>query len=643
MCGIAGVVYREPREPGELAATGRKMARALAHRGPDGEGVWIDPGGRVVLAHRRLAIVDLSADGHQPMHDETGRRIIVYNGEIYNHPELRSELGNAGAHLRGHSDTEVLQAALREWGHERALGKCIGMFAFAEWDAGLQRLLLARDRAGKKPLYLYSEPGAVWFASEIKSLIAGMGRKPPLQPEAIHHYLTLGYIPAPMTAYQGITELSPGSWALLSNDLSWRSGTYWMLPEAASGARRPNEDDVVEEIDRLLSDAVRLRLRADVPVGIFLSGGIDSGLLTAMAARHASEPVRTFTVVFGEGEVDEREMAAEVSARYQTRHEAILLSPNVRDLLPRVARAFDEPFADPSALPTFAVAEAAAASVQVVLNGEGADELFGGYRRALAIRHLFGTLGAPLRVLPPFAVRAVNGALPTPRGHRGSYAFAHRLIRGAEASPASRYILWTSDGFDEEEKRILYGGATRYRPTTSVLEERIGVSGTSRGDIAFMSTDFVVGMGDCLLTKIDIATMAHGLEGRSPFLDHRVIELARSLDPRVLIPGLSTKYLLRRLAVRYLPQSVVRAPKRGFEIPLVRWMSHELRTFVHEVCLDPGGLLGELFDRRALERALLSPGTRIDPGGQAKRLWNLLMLALWDHEARSARTHAGAS
>ena len=639
MCGIAGAFAPAgERLDGLVEATGR-MVRALAHRGPDHEGLWADAGAGVSLGYRRLAIVDLTADGQQPMRSADGRFVLVFNGEIYNHPGLRDELAQAGAGFRGRSDTEVLLAGIQNWGFQATLDKAAGMFGLAVWDARDRCLRLARDRAGKKPIYYIAGPRAFHFASEIKAFKAA-GLELSTDTNALWHYLSLGYIPSPRTAYREVRELPAGCCLTIGQDLEPRIDRYWWLAPPSDGVAPRGE--VIEEVETRLTLAVAQRLRADVPVGVFLSGGIDSGLVTALAARSSGRPVRTFTVTFDDGPFDEGPLASQVVERYATEHQAIRLAPDVEALLPRVAAAYDEPFADPSALPTYAVAEAAGRELKVVLNGEGADEIFAGYRRHLAVWH--AARWERWIPLPGGLLRTVAWRLPRPSGFRTPYALLSRAARGAGLPPAERYLAWSSDGFTEEEKALILRRSVARAPSTAATLDRETSWLGERGPVGgFMALDFVVSLGDCLLVKMDIATMAHSLEARSPFLDHRLVDYVAALPRRALFDGRTTKPLLRALAARRLPPDIVDAPKRGFEIPLVAWVSGPLRPMIADLCLSRDGVMGDLFDRGQVEALLTRrPPFRLDDERWAKRLWTLLMLALWDRMCRRAPVTAEA-
>lgn len=634
MCGIAGM-FSPGGAADELLAITTRMARVLAHRGPDHQGVWTD-GREVALANRRLAIIDLSADGEQPMHSASGRFTIVLNGEIYNFTEIRHELEQAGHGFRGHSDTEVLLAAIDHWGLSEGIGRAVGMFAIALWDHRDHVLTLVRDRAGKKPLYVATAGGVLYFASEIKALRDGGRLTLSVDDTALDDYLSVGYIPAPRTIYREITEVAPGSWMTINRQLERRQQRYWSLPTPS--ASRVTAEEAIEETDRRLTLAVTQRLRADVPVGAFLSGGIDSGIMTAIAAKQSAAPVKTFTIVFDEGGFDEGPLACLVAERYATDHQTIHLSPDVRQLLPKVVRAWDEPFADPSALPTYAVSEAASRHVKVVLNGEGADELFAGYRRALAARYASPVAGL---FEGSSSVSKAVALLPAPRRFRSPYSFLHRTVRGFGQGAVDRYLTWSTDGLTEAEKAALQPQSRP--PGTTADRLAVSLAALDGRDVLdhFMAMDFTLSLADCLLVKIDIATMAHSLEGRSPFLDHRVVEWAAGLPRPALFDGATTKPLLRRLAARYLPEPLLRAPKRGFEIPLTQWVEGPLRPMIRDLCYSKSGLLAQRFDRAALER--LIDGNAGDRDRRAKQVWILLMLAAWDEWCRPTLSAASAA
>jgi asparagine synthase (glutamine-hydrolysing) len=631
MCGIAGFIAREPDRQLERARTLEQMLEALRHRGPDGTGLWRDPSGFAALGHRRLAIIDPSPTGGQPMEDAEGRWVLSLNGEIYNYVELRSELEHAGVKFRGTSDTEVLLAACARWGIDQALERAVGMFAFAAWEDDRRVLHLARDRVGKKPLYYARMGAALWFASEIKALCK-IGRGPlPIDGEAIYHYLSLGFIPGPGTVYRGVEEVPPGHRLEVNAALDVRCHRYWRLPTKAR--RHVSFAEIVENVELRLKTAVTERLRADVTVGVFLSGGVDSGLITAIAAQQTGAPLKTFTVGLDSPDLDESRLAARMATRYRTDHSELRVGDRIEDLLLDVSRTYDEPFADPSAVPTFALAREAARSVKVVLNGEGGDELFGGYRRHLAARY-FGPLERLTGGIGVAGLRRIGEVLPRSRGSRTPYTFLQRALRGLDVDPYARYVSWSSDGFDEHEKhRLLRSAPSAARSTTTYLSERFTDLKALPSLDHLAALDFLLAMPDCLLVKLDMATMAHGLEARCPFLDHRLVEWVGHIARSRVFGRLDTKPVLRALARKYLPADVVTAPKRGFEVPVKRWMREDLNQMARDLCLREGGIVLELCDRKQVTR-LIEGQTGLDEDRWAKRLWLLLMLALWDLRGR---------
>lgn len=629
MCGIAGCFIFDGTSSGSHD-TVAKMIGCLSHRGPDGEGLWCNEDRSVCLGHRRLAIIDLGVQGAQPMCSRNGRYSLSYNGEIYNFVEIRSALEKLGIEFKGYSDTEVLLLAIQEWGVECTLDRIVGMFAFALWDSQTKKLYLVRDRAGKKPLYYLDNRGQLLFASELKSFRSVPGLQLSISTTAIYHYLSLSYVPAPMTVYKEIKEIPPGHVMVWDKCGHSETRSYWQT-FFGTGPRLSLEE-AAETADHYLNEAVKIRLRADVPVGVFLSGGIDSGLITAIAARNSTLPVKTFSATFGDSQFDESALARQVAERYGTDHHELRLSPKLDDLLPRVARAFDEPFGDPSAVPTYAISEAAAQHVKVILNGEGSDELFGGYRRHYAVK-LFDQITPLVKLLPHSVWRELHAMLPQPKGFRSRYAFIYRFLRGFGVTQYQRYLLWGADGFEEEEKQLLFGGDIPIQPTSEYLASHFMALPEDNTLHHFMALDFLSGMADVLLVKMDIATMAHSLEARSPFLDHRLINWANSLDRRDMLRGWQTKPVLRYLAKCYLPDDIVYAPKRGFELPVVEWMRGSLRDLVHDACLNKKSIILDMFENNWV-RELLEGRLPMDHERRAKRCWLLLMLALWDWYCR---------
>jgi len=635
----------------------RAMADSLRHRGPDDEGYWTQPRDGIGFAHRRLSIIDLEG-GRQPITNEDGRVVTVFNGEIYNYRELREELIGSGHAFKTQTDTEVI-VHLYEQDGVGLVEKLRGMFAIAIWDDDASQLVLIRDRVGKKPLYYCETDGEFLFASEIKGIVAGRRGPLELDEQSLADYLAWGAIHAPATIYRQVRAVEPGELLVIRDCRVSHRTVYWrqrMLPKSEVSKR-----EAVDEIDRLLREAVRLRLRSDVPVGSFLSGGIDSGIVTAIAAQEHPDRLTTITIGFEDGSFDERPLARLVADRYATDHHEVLVRPEVAKDLPRIAQAYDQPFADSSAIPSYYVAKAAREFVKVVLNGDGGDETLAGYRRYVAAR-INGLLlwadGPACRGI----WRSLSRSLPVPRRYRSGYAFVHRLIRGMAMEPVARYLAWSVDGIDEHNLRTLCGAGgcgagacgTGFQPVRS--DGRCRVDGMDRTDRLagrvldrladsgpvdrMLGADFATILPHDLLVKMDIATMAHGVEARSPLLDHELVEAVSRYPEAAKLGGFRTKPLLRALSRRYVPRAVQKAPKRGFEVPLVRWLRGELRGLCEDVVLSRDGLLADLFDRSALER-LVREKERVDPARWSRCVWHLLMLGMWDACVRSVSVNIG--
>jgi asparagine synthase (glutamine-hydrolysing) len=627
MCGIAGIW-------GEVTTERLKaMAHALRHRGPDDEGFWLSPEIGIGFANRRLSIIDLEG-GRQPISNEDGSIIAIFNGEIYNYRELREDLIARGHRFKTQSDTEVIVHLYEDHGADLAT-KLRGMFAIAIWDDYQRQLVLIRDRVGKKPLY-YSDAGSEFlFASEIKGIVAGSKVSLSRDEQAVADYLVWAAIPAPATIYREVRSLQPSELLVVRDRRIVQRERYWrpeMLPKV-----RISRQEAVDQVDQLIHDAVRLRLRSDVPVGSFLSGGIDSGIITAIAAQQSTRPLTTITIGFADGSFDERPLAKLVAQRYGTEHHEVLIEPHVAADLPRIAQAYDQPFGDSSAIPSYYVAQAARRYVKVVLNGDGGDELFAGYRRYVAAR-ISGVLAWADRPMCRPIWRFLSNRLPVPREFRSAYAFVHRLARGMGMEPGPRYLAWTVDGLDVQGALDLC--RDDHESGTLGWFERIArVEGQTDGILQglrecgpvdrMLAADFMTILPGDLLVKMDIATMAHGLEARSPLLDHELVDVVCRYPEALKLSGFQTKPLLRALGGRYLPAALCNAPKRGFEVPLVRWLRGELRSLAEDVVLAGNGLLLDLFERRSLER-LLREGQGLDPARWSRRVWLLLMLGMWD-------------
>jgi asparagine synthase (glutamine-hydrolysing) len=621
MCGICGKIYFDP----ERLVTQQEvlqMSHTLAHRGPDGEGVWAN--GNVGLAHRRLAIIDLRAIAAQPMSNADGSVWITFNGEIYNFRELRADLEARGYRFRTQSDTEVIIHAYEAYGRG-CLERLRGMFAFAIWDARTRVLLLARDRVGKKPLFYWVGRDCLLFASEIKALLAD--RAVPLAPDpiAVDHFLALHYVPAPHTAFQGIYKLPAAHWLEVRHG-QIETGRYWKLRYTPK--QHLTEQDAMAELRWRLAEAVRLRLVSDVPLGAFLSGGIDSSAVVAYMAQEAASPVRTFAVGFEENAFDERPFARMVAERYGTEHTEMVVKAPVTDILPRLVWHYDEPFGDSSAVPSYAIAALTRQYVTVVLNGDGGDENFAGYDRYFMHRMLCHGDKVPRQVWR--TVAALTRRLPVAWHHHVLYKRLARAVELLAQVPERRYVRWFGL-CTPEERHHLYTAAFRATVGGSDPEalfvEVFGQSDAEEWTDAALAADVQLYLADDLLVKMDRATMAHSLEARSPFLDHSLMEFVASLPAHFKLAGRNKKYLLKAALRGVLPDVVLDRPKMGFSAPIAHWFCDELREMAYDVLLSPTALQRGYFRKQAMAQLLDEHcAGRQD---HAETLWQLLVLELW--------------
>ncbi len=607
MCGICGIATTHGAADVEAL---RAMSDLLVHRGPDSAGEHVDGG--VALAARRLSIIDLE-HGDQPIANEDGSCVVVQNGEIYNYPELRRELERAGHELRTHCDTEALVHLYEEHGPGFA-ERLRGMFAAAIWDARRRRLVLARDRYGIKPLYYRHVGGELRFASELRALPRGE-----IDLDALEAFLAFNSIPAPHSIFRDVRKLPAG------HVLVWEDGEVSLEryarpgPAAEDELRTGDEAEIVEELRARLRDSVRAHLLSDVPVGVLLSGGVDSAVLAALAAQETPEPVHTFTIGFAERSFDERDDARLVAERYGTAHHELLVRPEPELLLRALAEAFDEPFADSSALPTYLVSQLAAEHVKVALSGEGGDELFGGYYTYVA--DLTADHLAPLAR----AVRPLVEALPASTRKASLDYKAKRFVRAAHLPPLERHHGW-KEIFSAEARGELTGRHAAFDPV-SVYRARYAETAGAPELARLQDVDFGVYLVDDLLVKTDRASMAHSLEARVPFLDPLVTNLAFALPTRLKVRGLAKKVLLRKAAEPLLPAEVVHGRKRGFSIPAAAWLRGELEPFARTT-LSPENLQRQGFFQT-------QPVTRLIDEHVAGRedwsrqLWGLLAFTLW--------------
>ena len=609
MCGVVGAL----RVPLAVLDAVPPALATMAHRGPDDSG-WTDTEqGRIGMT--RLAVMDPAA-GQQPMSRD--RVSLVFNGEIYNFKELRTDLEKRGHTFRTNSDTEVLLAMYLQHGMGM-LDALVGMFAFAIVDERTGVTVLARDRFGKKPLYYARVGSGLAFASEIKALrpiLAASGVQPAIRDQGVYDYLTLSVIPQPDTIFAGIDVLEPGSHLTIDAD-GIRTERWWR-PEFKTHDVPVHE--ARERVRELMADSVRLRLRSDVPLGVFLSGGVDSSVIAYEAAQVLGETVHAFTVATGGG-LDESAVAGRTATSLGIRSTVLPLEFDSLESLHKVVDHYDQPFADSSAIPSLALSRLAREHVTVVLNGDGGDEVFGGYRRHVAA-HLAGRLsGVPDRLLG-VAERGLSGRGATPR--RGAAGFAQRIVRGLRLDPEDRYLVWSADMLLDADKRQIWRGG-------GVTDTKDRVRATRRGNLGALDqqlvTDIDLNLLSALLVKVDMATMAHSLEGRSPFLDHRVAEYVWSLPAHVRLPRGRAKGLLRDSYQGLLSDEVIRGKKKGFEVPVDRWLAEDWRSLVGDVLTVPSARVKSYVDAAAVDE--LVAGTRWPEKNTTYLVYALLVLELW--------------
>ena len=655
MCGFAGFFGggEWAHNPEQRVAD---MAQAIAHRGPDGAGAWADSGQGIALGHRRLSVVDLSPAGHQPMHSASGRFVIAFNGEIYNHLELRSALEDAkGAPAwRGHSDTETLLAACEYWGFEATLARTVGMFAIALCDRHDGRLYLARDRFGEKPLYYGWVGDAFVFGSELKALRAYPGFSNPVCRQALAEYLRFMYVPAPRSIYQGIFKLEAGCLLTIAGMPPAQAPTAPLRPSAScgtlsvrrwwsladiveGGARNPiaDEAEALSALEARLADAVRLQSLADVPLGAFLSGGVDSSAIVALMQQQASRPIKTFAVGFEESGFDESPHARAVAQHLGTEHsELVVTAAEARGVIPQLQMMYDEPFADSSQLPTHLVCRAARQQVTVALSGDAGDELFGGYNRYFwgpRIWRRLALLPYPARQVLSSALAALPASgwdgLAKPLGvvrpgeklHK--LARAIRSVRGLDDLYRNLVSEW------QDPALLVKGEAGQVLEPARLLADALPAEGTEAGPLRMMYRDSMSYLPDDILCKVDRAAMAISLETRVPFLDHRVAELAWRLPLGMKIRGNEGKWALRQVLYQHVPRELIERPKAGFALPIGNWLRGPLRAWAEnlldEARLQREGYLHPRLIRQAWKQHLSG---RYD---WAPRLWSVLMFQAW--------------
>jgi asparagine synthase (glutamine-hydrolysing) len=634
MCGIAG--FWQARSSGDvLAKLAHAMSKPLVHRGPDDSGRWLDPDAGVALAHRRLSILDLSPAGHQPMLSASGRWVIVFNGEIYNHLDLRAELA-ASDHSpswRGHADTETLLACIDAWGVESTLRRCVGMFAFALWDRDGRSLWLARDRAGEKPLYYGWQGDVFLFGSEMKALQAHPAFRGAVDRGALALLLRHNYVPGPYSIYQGIHKLPPGTWLkLAAGQRDAEPIAYWSLREVAEqGAAHPFEGSDAEAVDRLgllLGNSIRGQMLSDVPLGALLSGGLDSTLVASLMQANSMQPIRTFTIGFHERDYDEAAHARAVAGHLGTQHTEMRLSSNdALALIPAMPAMYDEPFADSSQLPTHLVMKLAREQVTVALSGDGGDEFFGGYNRYRFLPRVWSTLGpipANLRSWGLWLAASlpdVVGRIARTHQTAEKIAKVRRLFDGATSGIDDMYVRLVSEWPDPA--RLVVQG----RMPDNRLDDRGAWPRLVDPVARMMALDAMTYLPDDILVKVDRASMAVSLETRAPFLDRDVMAFAWRLPMSMKIRDGRGKWVLRQLLDRYVPRALIERPKMGFGIPLDAWLRGPLREWAEALLAEDRLCREGFFDPAPIRRAW-----REHLSGRHDRqhhLWSVLMFQAW--------------
>lgn len=634
MCGVVGIVDRRGASAEALDARIHAMMDAIRHRGPDDDGAWTDAANGVALGFRRLAIIDLSPAGHQPMVSSDGRFIALFNGEVYNYRELRDELAALGHRFQGQSDTEAMLAAVLEWGPRAALQRLTGMFALALWDRKTRVLTLARDRMGEKPLHYAERGGLFLFGSELKGLRAHPDCPGEIDGQALSHVFRRGHVPAPLTIYAGVRKLPPGHLLTLAPGSAPVIEAYWSLDEVAARPRTgfASDADAVERLDALLRDAVSRSMIADRPLGVLLSGGVDSSTIAALMQAGSSSPVKSFTIGFSEASHDESAAAAAVARHLGTEHTALTARPeDALAVVPELAGIYDEPFADSSQIPTLLVSRLAREHVVVVLSGDGGDEVFAGYNRHVLMARMAPLLGLPAGLrgrvagladrLSPALLDRVAGLLPSrlrPREAADKMQKLARVLGAADAGEIHERLLthWELPPLFEPYPPPPAQGLALADPL-----ERMQL----RDSLEYLPDD--------ILVKVDRASMSAGLEARAPFLDHRVVELAWRLPRTMRVRGGTGKWALRRVLDRYVPKALVDRPKTGFALPLAAWLRGPLRDWA-EALLAPDALHPAL-DRGPIRAAWAEhlSGAR----NHQHRLWCVLMVQAWAQRWDKAR------
>ncbi len=627
MCGICGKIAFNG-EPVRYSLI-EKMCHKMVHRGPDDGGVYLNHhtnnGISIGLGHRRLSIIDLSKAGHQPMCNEDESIWLVYNGEVYNFLDIREELEGTGHVFKSHTDTEVIIHAYEEWGVD-----CVthfrGMFAFGLWDDRKKRLLLARDRLGQKPLFYYQRNGDIIFASTLQSLIQDETVQKQIDPITIDLYLTYQYIPAPLSIFRDIKKIPPAHFLLWDNG-KIKLERYWEL-NFSNKIQIKNIDNIGEELIEKLKEATKLRMISDVPLGAFLSGGIDSSAIVSLMSQVSSSKVKTFTIGFEEGSFDERRYARKVAEKYNTDHHDFVVRPKALEILPMLVEHYGEPYADSSAIPTYYVSKMTRQHVTVALNGDAGDENFAGYDRYVAYK--YSDYYQKYFKYQNIFLSYFFNKLPQSTNVRNPIRRFQRFFEAMKLPHIQKYIRFVCH-FDNHSKKSLYTNdfeeVINEHDSYNYIENIVAKSSAQDTIEKILDLDINSYLPNALLVKVDVASMANSLEARSPMLDHKFIEFVASIPVELKLKGFTKKYIFKRALNKYLPKDILNRPKMGFGVPIGHWLRYELKDYAMDLLLSKDALQRGYFKEIELENLLDDHiNGRVD---QTYRLWNLLMLELW--------------
>ncbi len=632
MCGITGKIYFKNNSHLVSEHDIALMNKAIAHRGPDDSGIYIIPNRKVGLGQQRLSIIDLSPLGHQPMHYKHNNKkyTIVFNGEIYNFQEERSQLKKLGYQFKSQTDTEVIMALYDKY-DIKFLEHLRGMFAFALYDHQKNQLICARDRLGKKPFKYYVNNNTFIFASELKSILTQPDYKKGIDYTAIHHYLTLQYVPAPLTGFKNIKKLEPAHYLIINcNNGHIKKEKYWQLDytKKLKLSKKEWEDKILTELE----EAVKLRMIADVPLGAFLSGGIDSSAVVALMAKNSSQPIKTFSIGFNESDHDETKYAQIIADKYKTDHTKFIVKPNAMELLPTLVYQYEEPYADSSQLPTYYLSQKTREHVTVALNGDGGDENFAGYGRYSVQKFglWYDKIGPLHNLLAKPMAKLINFIFKTTLTNHAQ-TFAETL-----SLPYNKRYLSYIQYFSAQAKNSLYSENMREKMkgiiTNDIIVQTFAQAKANNKIDQTIYTDIATYLPDDLLVKVDIATMAHALESRSPFLDHKFMEMTSQIPVNLKLKGLNNKkYILKKtLEKELVPKEILYRKKMGFGVPIEHWFRKEMKNYMYEILLSDKATSRNIFNKKAIKNLLDTHiRTKIN---HAHRIWALITLELWFQE-----------